>query len=351
MDRPLLVIAETNEGFLSPLEMRIAQILCETVDIEVISDREYMKTYFSSPRSIDILIISEGLYTNDLTRHNIKKTFVLTEEPKTSGDCSERGGGNGEQVIWLYKYIKLQALVGTILPAEWSDTVPSVKAPQLIAVISAAGGAGCTTVATGLCACLKQNLKRVLYINTQAYQSFQYFLSDTGTLPMDAYSKMRSVSTQVYMELSRYIRKGPFSYLMPLPASRYVLGIPDGFYPAFARAAQKSGEYDDVVVDIGTELSPAVIDNLLEYADKVLIITRQDACSAYKLSVLLHNLSCRNKGKLICNCYDKNAENALISNQYGSKILIDEYVEKIPPENQSNPVTVSGLQKIAYSLI
>ena len=97
MDRPLLVIAETNEGFLSPLEMRIAQILCETVDIEVISDREYMKTYFSSPRSIDILIISEGLYTNDLTRHNIKKTFVLTEEPKTSGDCSERGGGNGEQ--------------------------------------------------------------------------------------------------------------------------------------------------------------------------------------------------------------------------------------------------------------
>ena len=70
MRKLTIVLADTDEDYLMPLELKFIQGFGENADIIVITEREYLNYYFSSPRNIDILLISDELYSREFEKHN-----------------------------------------------------------------------------------------------------------------------------------------------------------------------------------------------------------------------------------------------------------------------------------------
>ena len=162
MGKPLLVIAISDESYLSPLVVGLAVKLYETADIEVISDTAYFEEFFTCPRKIDLLITDETFHRADLKCHSIQRTVVLSEEMAEDAqeDCNTHIT-DGRQVAYIFKYLNLPVLISSIIPREWIETKTQGAVTQIIAVTAAEGGAGCTTVAMGIAACLKQSLKPI----------------------------------------------------------------------------------------------------------------------------------------------------------------------------------------------
>lgn len=355
MSKPLLVVAISDENYLFPLEIGLAERLYEAVDIEVISDPAYYEEFFTAPRNIDLLIVDEKFYNEELKRHNIKKTVLLSEDIDESNDGNDTQVLDDQQVIRVFKYLNLKVLMSSIIPGEWEGIKKSAGTTQVVVVVSAEGGVGCTTVALGICADLKQSLKRVLYVNVKAFQDFHYYLQNKSPLSIQGCAKLRNPTPKVYMDMKAEIRQEFFSYLPPLSSARYSLGIAEKAYQSFIHAAQKSGEYDVVVVDIGNELTNDSLP-ILDMATKVLIITTQDETAAFKLSVMLHSVSCSDKDKFmfVCNKYNGGRENAFTSNEYSNVAKITEYVNCYDSKELADIrslAKVDGLQKVAYTLM
>ena len=74
-----IVIADLDFDYIMPLQARLAKMYYNQVELEIITDKDYYKEFLSSPKSIDILLVSEELYDNSLNRHKIDNIFVLVE--------------------------------------------------------------------------------------------------------------------------------------------------------------------------------------------------------------------------------------------------------------------------------
>ena len=80
MAKPRIIIADTNVNYILSLQLKFAKDFFEKIDLEIITDEEYFESLFSTPQRVDILIVSEELYTLQLQRHNIAHIFVMTEQ-------------------------------------------------------------------------------------------------------------------------------------------------------------------------------------------------------------------------------------------------------------------------------
>lgn len=80
MSKLSIVLVDTDERYLIPLELKFIEELGNQADIMVITELKYLEEYFSSPRHIDVLLINEKLYSKDIEKHNIANTFLLLEQ-------------------------------------------------------------------------------------------------------------------------------------------------------------------------------------------------------------------------------------------------------------------------------
>lgn len=354
MAKPILIIGISDESYLLPLELAFAEKLYDVVEMEVISDSDYFKRYFMTPRTADILVIDEAFYSAELKRHNIGKIFLLTEE--MSENVVEGVDVNREgQVIKIFKFLNISALVSSIIPSEWRGENKAKQGTQLITVVSAEGGSGCTTVAMGIASCFQQSLKRTLYVNVESFQNFHGRLNCKNELSMEGCTKMRNPSAALYMQMNSEIRKEQFNYFPPLPTLRHLVDISENAYIQLIKTAKASGDYDNIVVDMGDELSAGNL-QLLDLSSKVIILSGQSSDSAFKLKAMLHNISCgdREKFHFICNKYASERENAFAGNEFAGMVKFEEYIPVLAEEKMAEVkklVTVESLQKIAYELM
>lgn len=354
MAKPLIVIVETDMEHLIPLELKMAEMLLDIADIEIVSEPEYMTEYFTTPRTIDILVIEEDLYSERLSMHTIGKTFVLVDNMGDDDEPVYRMKAAVGETVCLFRYCNINTLVGYIIPLEWSGA-SNQKEPQIVAVVSPAGGTGTTSVSIGISACLKQNLKKVLYLNMENYQDFYYYLENKEMLPTQVAAYLKNPTADIYAKMKEYIRKEDFAYLPALRTSRESLGITGQGYMELARAAQRSDDYDFIVVEIGNDLNSEVI-KFLKYASKVYVVLKQDAYTALKLSVMKYSINCSDKEKytFICNFYEKEKENSLLTNSSGTNV-INGYIEKIDSQKKIETCkdlkAIDGIQKVTFMLL
>lgn len=352
MANPSIVVVLTDESYLAPMESKLVESIGGRVDIELISDMGYFREYFLTPKTKNLLIIDESLYSPKLLKHNIDKIVVLTEEAEAEKKSEELRG----QVTYAFKYLSLSMLLKSIIPAGWTngmDTRPAGKC-KLITVISPEGGAGCTTIAAGICACMAQSSRRTLLTSVQAYQDYHFFMKVQQPLPLNKCFILQNADKKIYAELRDQIRTEIFSYLPALPSSIYALSIPAKSLISFAAAAQRSGDYDCVVVDAGSHISPTVI-SLMEQSDHVIIVSRQDDYAAFRLKVLEASVNCKEAEKymLVCNGFNKNQENALLKDGIGY-VSVQQYIERLEPEivRSVKALTgVQGIQELAYAVM
>lgn len=322
MGRPRIVIADEDYKYTVALQRKFAQEYFERIDIEIITDEEYFRKLFSIPQKLDILIISEGLYSRDIHRHNIGAVFVMTETQE-EGKTEELNSYN------LFKYTSINAIFDTIIgkhPLQVSKI--DEKKPQIVLVYSAAGGVGKTTVALGICGSLAKNYKKVLYINAARLQTFQQHLKNRSAISTsEIYAKLTKADESLYDSIKHVIRVENFSYLPPFKGAVMSLGLRYSTFERLAVSARSSGDFDYIVVDADSAFDEDKAD-LLNAADRVLIITDQSASSVYATSLLVNSINGINSEKYIfvCNDFSSDRSNALVSRESEKNFTVNDYI-------------------------
>lgn len=351
MKKPRVIIADTDFSYIIPLYNKFVDEFFDKIDIEIIDNKDYFDELFSSPQKVDILIISEELFNDNLFRHNIEYIFLMTEQVREAQTAELK-------VNKIYKYTSIKDVFSQIVGKSASvlDIDDIKKEPQIVLIYSASGGCGKSTLALGLSACLAKNYQRVLYINASRIQIFQRMLENPSPITAnEVYASLLKGGENVYSEIKHVIRKEGFNYLPPFKTSLISLDLPFSVFLDIAVGAKKSNEYDYIIVDADNtfDLDKA---NLLNASDKVLLIMSQHEASIYATNILITNISGINSDKylFICSNFDKDKPNAIISSKIPPNFTISEYVEHIVHFDTlkcEDLIDVIGIQKVAYLLI
>lgn len=352
MQRPRIIIADLDSDYIKPLQLKFAEDFFEKVDLEIITDKTYFDKLFSSPQKAEILVVSEELYESSLQRHNIVHIFLMTEQ------YDENRTGN-LNLNCIFKYTSIKEIFNEIT-GKSSDVLKiqrqEAQETQVVLIYSASGGTGKTTIAVGISASLTKNYKKVLYINAARLQAFQHMLQNHSPITAaEVYSKLVDGSENIYSEIRHVIRNELFSYLPPFKAALMSLGLDYSIYKKIILSAKKSREYDFIIVDADVAFDEEKAE-LLNLADKIVIVTNQTVASVMSTNLLVRNINGISSEKYIfvCNNFDKEQDNALISPRVAPKFTTSEYIEhflhyeKMRPEDFSNE---NSIQRSAFLII
>lgn len=300
MARPRVIVADTDESYVIPLQKKFAELFADKIDLEIITDKDYFNQLFSLSQHADILLVSDTLYNSGLKKHDIRHLMILSEH-------YEPGQTDELDICRLFKYTSVREIFNEIT-GRCKDTLyaeqDAGKETKIILITSASGGVGKTSVAFGLCRCLERNYKKTLYVNADRLQSFQWML-ENGEPIRDAsvYAGLSGNLGNVYRIVRHVIRKEGFSYLPPFKAALMSLGIPYRVFALLAEAARKEQEYDYIVID-----ADSVFDEekaaLMQLADKILIVTKQTEYAVKATNELIQNVNRNNSDKYIFLCND-----------------------------------------------
>lgn len=351
MAKPRIIIADTDVNYIIPLQLKFVEDFFEMVDVEIITTEEYFETLFSTPQRADILIVSEELYSQAMQRHNISHIFVMNEqyEEDQTADLN---------VNHIFKYTSIKEIFNEITGK--SADVLKIKTgakqeTQVVLFYSASGGAGKTTAAIGVSASLTKNYKRVLYINAARLQVFQHMLENHSAITAaDVYAKLASTEN-AYSDIRHIIRKELFSYVPPFKAALMSLGLDYSVYEKIILSAKQSGDFDFIIVDADVTFDEDKA-SLINIADKVIILTQQTLSSVLATNILVSNINGANSDKymFVCNNFDKDKDNALISPAVSLKFAISDYIEHFSNYENIKPDDLSkenSIQRTAFLII
>lgn len=349
MAKPRIIIADTDISYIIPLQLKFVEDFFEKVDLEIVTDNEYFETLFSTPQRADILIVSEKLYSQAMQRHNISHIFVMNEqyEEEQTADLN---------INHIFKYTSIKEIFNEIT-GKSADVLKIEKngkqETQVVLFYSASGGTGKTTVAMGVSASLTKNYKRVLYINAARLQVFHHMLENHSAITAaDVYAKLAAANDNIYSDIKHVIRKELFSYLPPFKAALMSLGLNYSVFEKIIVSAKKSGDYDFIIVDADVSFDEDKA-ALLNIADKVVVVTNQTFASVLATNILVSNINGASAEKYIfvCNDFNKEEDNALISPKLSLKFTVNDYIEHIAHYDQmkcSDLASDSGIQKTAF---
>ena len=352
MAKPRIIIADTDISYIVPLQLKVVEDFFEKVDLEIVTDKEYFETLFSTPQRVDILIVSEKLYSQTMQRHNIAHIFVMDEqyEEELTADLN---------VNHIFKYTSIKEIFNEIT-GKSADVLNISKEgkqeTQVILFYSASGGVGKTTVAMGVSASLTKNYKRVLYINAARLQVFHHMLENHSAITAaDVYAKLAAATDNVYSDIKHVIRQELFSYLPPFRAALMSLGLSYSLYEKIIASAKKSGDCDFIIVDADVTFDEEKA-SILNIADKVVIITQQTLSSVLATNILVSNINGVNSDKyiFICNDFDKDKDNALISPAVSLKFSINDYIDHFADYKNKGPESLSkesSVQRTTFLII
>ncbi|MGN0517699.1 MAG: AAA family ATPase [Acutalibacteraceae bacterium] len=326
MNRPRIIMADSDYSYLMPLQSKIASEYLDKIDLEIITDKLYLKEMFSNSISADILIISQSWFDDSIRIQDIKNIFVLTE-------LLENSNGDGN-IHYIYKYTSIKEIFIEITgKCGLSDSheMSGAKKTQLIVISSANGGIGKTTVSMGISAALAKRHKRVLYINASSLQTFHHMLSDVETINDNKFYIALNGDEISIDTIIGAISREDFDYLPPFKRSLLMLGLDFSVFEKIVSILKASVIYDYIIVDLESRYDDTVI-NLLTMADKVIVLTMQSYKSVFSTNTLLDNIHGISSDKyiFICNKFDKERKNILTSTDFTARFPVSDYIRDYP---------------------
>ncbi len=300
MDKPRIIVADLDVSYLIPLQASFAAEYGDKIRLELITDERYFADLFSKPQQAEMLIVSEDLYDKTLEKHQLGRLFILTEKQL---DKIETEGSSD----YVYKYTNIRDVFLEITRKSWKlidKNIHQSKGSQIVAVYSAAGGTGKTTIAVGLAAYLGDSGYRVLYINADRLQHFQWILDDqTSIQGQEIYRILTNPPAEVFREIRYAVRKEVFDYLPPFKAPLTALGIPYDVFRKIATDAKLTQEYDYIILDTDSVFDEEKT-RILGVADKVVIVTAQSASAVCATDLFAHSVNDVRTEKYIFLCND-----------------------------------------------
>ncbi len=342
MSKPLVIIADLDEDYLLAIEKKILKEIGNQIELEVITDAEYFAEFISVPKTAEILLVGEDLYTSELKKHNLSHIFILTEEVRRA----EEGTTTELLAEDVNRYASTNEIYNQIIRYSRDSILQDAgvnKETRVIAFYSAIGGTGKTALSMGLAKSLADKYHRVLYINTESVQSFGFYLPQRDMcLPEEGYRSIRSARTAVYSNLKAFLQCDGFYFVPPMLSSLDARNLSYDIYKNLIVEAKQSRDFDYIVVDIEAGYSNQRID-LMAIADKVLFVVLPDAISATKMHFLEQNISISDKDKYICVCNRcKKGDMDMERNLSAMSIVVQEMVY----EAEETPHSISELAEL-----
>lgn len=328
MAKETVLVISLNEEYVTGIESRLAFAFREDVTLQIITDREYLTEYLSTPHSISFCIVDEMLLPEVAEYFPESKRLIIAEE--SGGDRVSRY--DGARAI-------LQRIEPHLLREEMAVRK---KSTHVIYTSSVGGGCGKTLMSLGLASALAGAGQRTLYINTESMQDFGYYLKE----PVYMQGKMAVLLSADPGAAAEAILvsagKQGFDYLPPsehlLTSSEITLEKILDFVTALVRR----NDYDDIVVELpgGAGEDEIACMNAAEY---LVLIADQTEYSSRRLRLLNENLrDFHGDGYIVCSRYDVKKANYLEEQDYSVRFPVCEYVkesqeqmtlEKIKAEN------------------
>ena len=62
MARPRVIVADTDESYVIPLQKKFAELFADKIDLEIITDKDYLNQLFLLLQHAGILLVLEKLF-------------------------------------------------------------------------------------------------------------------------------------------------------------------------------------------------------------------------------------------------------------------------------------------------
>lgn len=313
--RPHVLIADGSEDYALRLEDKFLRMMRNAIDLEVITDRTYFSKFFSSPRHLDVALISEDLIIPNLDNQTIDKLFIMSEEVnrETLDDGQVR----------IYKYTSLSHVFNQTMGdfSHLAKTRSSRQAPRAIVLFSPVGGSGKTTIAIGVGTCLQDAGYRVLYVDAEYLQAVGKLFSRVGKMSGNAALALARGSKNPYAIAKQCIVHDVIDVLPPLSANILMFGISFDTYTRIIEGAMQSGDYDYVIIDTDSAFNAEKLE-LVQMCDAVVIPTTQGAIQQEKVSMFLKGLdtSGQEKCHIVLNKSSTGSSNSHDADRSGLRI-------------------------------
>ncbi len=311
MRRYNVLIAEENIEYISSLELLLLTHEDKSINLEIITDEEYLQKFLNLSSKIDCLIIDENWFENEIFRHQIGNIFILLEKSERKNSSYS---DNNIEIIDKYAGVReiFHKIIGKLdLPTDDRNIEKNKsKTTNIILVNSQIGGLGKTTISYALALQLSELNRSVLYISLDSLQKNQIPLEVKEKIPdgIDCLLKARDEKFTDYMD--KLVKHFEFDYFLPWNGSRMALNLDEDDYEYLIDIIKNTHKYDYIILDSENGLNRFTL-RLMSKCDDVFEIIDQTYCS----EIILHDMrkeirvSENDKFTYICNKYDKRNEN------------------------------------------
>lgn len=347
MEKKKFIFADADGDYIFSIIGRFIREQGEAISIECITSEEYLQSIMNSPVKCDVLVMEEEWYQKYFRRQNISKVFLLSESLSRADDnIFPESIARAKSV---YKYSSVKEIYLDIMSDLEIEYVSDRKKrhTRVYAVHSAVGGSGKTNLSIGLAVALKKYGNRVLYLNLESIQNFNYLLDDRDYLGPEQWN-------QGVAEGLEYIaRRNEIDYIPPLKRSSQACGVSYGLIAAALDRLKDNFLYDFIIAELPLDLDDDRI-HIMDLADKVIFVTKQDALSVWKTERFLENIDYSDRAKfmLVCNFFQELRDNYAIKSR---KLSISENIPWL--ENAEELKSIEGLlhsnifDKLMYLLL
>lgn len=186
--------------------------------------------------------------------------------------------------------VRIIAGEATRAKAQGFPVPPAVNTPaaangaKVISFSSIEGGSGKTVFSLALANELSMSGKRVLYIDAEAVNTFQFYLKHTGFAPSEMPGLLANIRGSGYQAIKRFFGYENFFILPPINGFAPNFDIKADSYLTLIEMARTSGDFDYIIIDTDS-LFNSFKEKLFNASDKVFLVQRPFADSAYKMEM------------------------------------------------------------------
>lgn len=328
-----ILIACRDEDYLMMLAEKLYLELDNSIQVNAISDYEYLFRYINQEKPEEqILILGQEYYLDNLELSGFDCIVLLDENEKMMRVVNSR-------FVTINPFLKLDAIYDFITSQTLLKDVlekTKKKDTRLIAVYSPIGGSGKTTVAYGLSMAFAKAYKKVLYINPAPLQDFGFLFQNPDSLEPKLERMIAKQDGGTISLLLEAIRNYGFDYLPPARMSFATLGISLKDYVYVITELKRINKYDYIVIDMMSEFNVEMA-QMIGQADQIVCIGLQDAYSAFRIKRFLDNIDAADMSRYIflCNKYDEKHKDYMTN----SSIKVKKQIAYMPELEQADKLT------------
>lgn len=300
MNKLNLLIVEKDEEYLKALANYISNNHFNEFRVTAISDEEYFNKYLEEDQIIDILLINQQFYNEDIRNKFIKKILILGDESIKQENMQDDYIYKYQLGSNIYKKIKSKFLS---VDSEYLNRAK--KEGKVTCCYSPIGGSGKTIISVLVALGLSEKSKEVLYLNFEDIPSTSiYFKCDNTNFMSELLYLAKERNSEFKSRIVEHLKvdNNGIYYFNPINSVLDLETINREDILYFIDEIKSLNKFDDIIIDMSSKFD-LNYGGILNKADSVIAILGTDIASKSKMDIFLKQQESIEKYIFIINKY------------------------------------------------